>query len=186
MARAQKRDSGRVRSFSLVAGFGVVALGLSGCGGVKSSLGLEKKSPDEFTVMTEAPLVMPPDYSLRPPQPGAPRPGNLSPQAQAQQAIIGASPDIEPGSAEAIIVQQSGGNEADPAIRQSLNASDDKKQAATGFLTDAILNLRGENPAEADAIDAQAEADRLREEAVSDKVVGPPGSTTSGQDDSAQ
>ncbi|MEM9124092.1 MAG: DUF3035 domain-containing protein, partial [Pseudomonadota bacterium] len=93
MARAQKRDSGRVRSFSLVAGFGVVALGLSGCGGVKSSLGLEKKSPDEFTVMTEAPLVMPPDYSLRPPQPGAPRPGNLSPQAQAQQAIIGASPD---------------------------------------------------------------------------------------------
>jgi len=46
-------------------------LGMTGCEGIKEQLGLNKKAPDEFTVITKAPLVMPPDFTLRPPRPGA-------------------------------------------------------------------------------------------------------------------
>ena len=46
---------------------------LGGCSGVSESLGFAKQSPDEFAVVRNAPLTLPPDYTLRPPQPGAPR-----------------------------------------------------------------------------------------------------------------
>ena len=45
---------------------------LSGCESLRNAAGLTKKSPDEFAVTTKAPLVIPPDFNLRPPLPGAP------------------------------------------------------------------------------------------------------------------
>ena len=50
------------------------ALVLSGCSGARQTFGLDRKPPDEFSVVTRAPLAVPPEYQLRPPQPGAPRP----------------------------------------------------------------------------------------------------------------
>ena len=51
----------------------LVAL-IAGCGDdTKRALGWEKTAPDEFSVLTRAPLVQPPDYDLRPPTPGAVR-----------------------------------------------------------------------------------------------------------------
>jgi hypothetical protein len=44
---------------------------LAGCGG--SGL-FNRDRPDEFAVQRQAPLVVPPDFALEPPQPGAPRP----------------------------------------------------------------------------------------------------------------
>ena len=45
---------------------------LAGCSGsVQESLGLGKRQPDEFQVVRRAPLVLPPDFNLRPPEPGA-------------------------------------------------------------------------------------------------------------------
>jgi len=63
------------------------ALLLAGCGGG----GLFNRSrPDEFAVQRQAPLVVPPDFSLTPPQPGAPRPAEQTAQQQAQEALFGA------------------------------------------------------------------------------------------------
>ena len=45
---------------------------------LKSTFGLNKRAPDEFAVPTRAPLSLPPDYSLRPPEPGAPRPNQTT------------------------------------------------------------------------------------------------------------
>jgi hypothetical protein len=47
-----------------------VAVMLSGCNSVRQATGAEKTPPDEFTVLTKSPLVIPPDFNLRPPQPG--------------------------------------------------------------------------------------------------------------------
>ena len=47
------------------------ALLIAGCSDLKKSIGLERSSPDEFAVESRAPLTMPPDFNLRPPQPGA-------------------------------------------------------------------------------------------------------------------
>ena len=44
-----------------------LTLAVSACGGFREQLGLEKQSPDEFRVVSRAPLTLPPDYSLRPP-----------------------------------------------------------------------------------------------------------------------
>jgi hypothetical protein len=47
-----------------------VALLLSGCQSIRQATGVEKTPPDEFTVLTKSPLVIPPDFNLHPPQPG--------------------------------------------------------------------------------------------------------------------
>lgn len=44
---------------------------LSGCDNVKNVLSFPRGGPDEFSVTTNRPLVIPPDYTLRPPGEGA-------------------------------------------------------------------------------------------------------------------
>jgi hypothetical protein len=69
---------------------------ISGCSDLKKAIGLEKTSPDEFAVESRAPLEMPPDFDLRPPQPGASRPQEKSSDKLARQVIEDAGPG-EPG-----------------------------------------------------------------------------------------
>jgi hypothetical protein len=69
---------------------------IAGCSDFKKSIGLEPTLPDEFAVESRAPLTIPPDFELRPPAPGAPRPQEKAPNQQAKQAIEQAGPG-EPG-----------------------------------------------------------------------------------------
>ena len=48
----------------LLAGLLLGAMGLEGCSSTSRALGLAKVTPDEFRVVTKAPLILPPDYSL--------------------------------------------------------------------------------------------------------------------------
>lgn len=93
---------------------GGAAILLAGC----QSGGLGNRNrPDEFAVARQAPLVIPPDFALRPPQPGAPRPQDAGgPSQQALEALFGGS---APRSAsEAAAVQAAGGaSAADVGIR---------------------------------------------------------------------
>ena len=53
-----------------------LGFGLSGCGGgetVGEALGYERNGPDEMAVVKRPPLIIPPDFNLRPPRPGEPR-----------------------------------------------------------------------------------------------------------------
>jgi len=45
--------------------------------------------PDEFAVSRQAPLVVPPDFALTPPNPGAPRPQDVDASKQALDALFG-------------------------------------------------------------------------------------------------
>src|SRR6478672_360104 len=58
---------------------------LAGCGGG----GINRARPDEFAVARRAPLVVPPDFALAPPSPGAPRPQEADSSTQALQAMFG-------------------------------------------------------------------------------------------------
>src|SRR5882724_5553241 len=119
---------------SLVA-FGA-ALALSGCGGqVRQALGMTKHSPDEFVVVAHAPLTLPPDYNLRPPAPGAPRPQEGTAAEQAQTALYannggsapatGGAPDASTESAqssgEVALLQNAGASGIDPGIRSQID-----------------------------------------------------------------
>ena len=66
----------------------LLGLATGGCG-IGKALGGGKNAPDEFAITTKAPLVVPPDYGLRPPRPGESRPQELSPSERAQQVLLG-------------------------------------------------------------------------------------------------
>ena len=89
----------RVRGRAVIS-FGAVCLAglslLSACSNFKQMIGLDQPMPDEFAVESRAPLTVPPDFDLRPPEPGAPRPQEKSAEQQAQQVMEQAGPG-EPG-----------------------------------------------------------------------------------------
>ena len=64
-----------------------VALALAGCGSGKRGFG--HGGLDEFAVARRAPLIVPPDFALVPPKPGAPRPQEADSSTQALQAMFG-------------------------------------------------------------------------------------------------
>ena len=61
---------------------------LSACGGGGNSL-LNRDRPDEMAVTRAAPLVVPPDFSLTPPNPGSPRPQDTDTGRKALDALFG-------------------------------------------------------------------------------------------------
>jgi hypothetical protein len=112
----------------LVAGFL-----LSGCTNFKQVVGLSAQAPDEFAVESRAPLTVPPEFDLRPPAPGAPRPQDVNPSAKAQQAINAAGPG-KPGDTAPNGLRAGGVLGAAPLADQQLDP------LARTLLTTADLN----------------------------------------------
>ena len=84
-----------------------LALALSACGGGGF---LNRDRPDEFAVSRATPLVVPPDFALTPPKPGAPRPLEVDSQGQALRALFGDTMRAAPKSdSEQNLLDQSGG-----------------------------------------------------------------------------
>jgi len=101
----------------IVASALVAAAGLAGCVSTRNALGLTKVTPDEFRVVTKAPLVVPPDFALRPPAPGKPRPQELQPESAARTALLGAREGEARSEGEKLLVAKAGADKADPLIR---------------------------------------------------------------------
>jgi len=96
---------------------------VSGCGGARKALGMSKNSPDEFAVVRAQPLVVPPDYSLRPPRPGEKRPENLTSQAQAIAALFPGRTTLPPLSAgERALLEAAGATQVGPEIRTDVSS----------------------------------------------------------------
>ena len=99
---------------SLVA---VSALSLGACTGLRQSIGLTKVVPDEFVTVSTAPLSVPPEFGLRPPTPGQPRPQELAPESAARQILLGQRQSITRSPGEQVLVSAAGGDRADPLAR---------------------------------------------------------------------
>jgi hypothetical protein len=162
---------------------------LAGCGerSLADQLGLGRNVPDEFQVVERAPLVVPPEFSLRPPQPGAPRPQEGTTSDRAQRALTGRMPEAgtrTPG-AEALLAE-AGAPQADPDIRQTL-ADETTGLAgldASRFLFILDFQRRAYARADATPIDAEVESRRLAEAGVAVRTrqlgsepILPPGET---------
>jgi hypothetical protein len=158
---------------------------LAGCQATKETLGLTKKSPDEFKVVSRAPLSLPPDYNLRPPTPGAPRPQEGTARDRAQAAVFGTpeaaiSDKVPPigesaaGSAnsagEAALLQSAGISGVDPNIRKLVDSETDQDQADSVSLADELTFWRDPAPY-GTVVDPAAEAKRLQENAALGKPV---------------
>lgn len=161
----------RATSLILCCGMAFV---LAGCGdNVRRTLGLNKQSPDEFRVVSRAPLTVPPSFSLRPPSPGAQRPQEPSPEDRARQAVfrvegqqqqqterqVAAADGMSP--AERSLLQQAGVDRADPNIRQTVDSETRQINAENRDFVDMLIFWKEPEP-RYEVVDAGAEARRLR------------------------
>lgn len=157
---------------------GALSVALAGCGGggIKDALGYSKDAPDEFAVVTKAPLVIPPEFSLRPPQPGAPRPqeANLQPSARAQAALTGqegAAASGDTSSGEQALLAQTGAADADPNIRAVVNNETRTLVEKDARLTDDILFWQQRTPPDERLVDAAAEKKRVEQNEAQGKPI---------------
>ena len=99
-------------------GAACAALMLSACG---SSGLFNRGAPDEFAISRQAPLVVPPDFNLTPPKPGAPRPLAADSQQQALEALFGPNQRAAPPSpSEQNLLDRSGAERNDPTARSTV------------------------------------------------------------------
>jgi Protein of unknown function (DUF3035) len=152
---------------------GAVALGapLAACSAdLTRTFGFTRDSPDEFTVTTQAPLTIPPDYTIRPPRPGAPRPQDVPDQVAAQEALIpqaaltsgSDSAALSPG--QQALIQQAG--PPPPAnIRTQIAQEQSQLNGGGQSFADRLMFWRSQQPAGI-AVDPQKESQRLREDAA--------------------
>jgi hypothetical protein len=92
------------------------AAALSGCAHTKASGFGNRNAPNEFAVTRNPPLTIPPDFSLRPPRPGEPRPQEVSPAQQALAAMFGGQ--VQTSAGQASLIDKAGGA-PDSGIRSS-------------------------------------------------------------------
>jgi len=151
------------------------ALTLGACENTKDNLGLTKSAPDEFKVVKRAPLDLPPDYSLRPPTPGAQRPQERTTANQAAAAVFGnevSGESTAPTSGEAALLSRAGSNVADPNIRRTVDKETDELFGRNKPVAEKLFGIGGDrNSASATVVDAKAEAERLEQNAAADKPV---------------
>jgi len=169
------------------AAFAFIAVSLGGCAGLGKALGGGKNPPDEFAIATKAPLVVPPDYSLRPPKPGETRPQELSASDRAQQILLGDASSAPPTVGEQLLLQKSGALSANSNIRSVLGAENGGRaekdrslanqlmfwQFIDGKVDDSAAPLRVDNPEEWFA----------EREAAIKKVTGEEGEVTISKDE---
>ena len=140
-------------------------------------LGIDKRTPDEFAVVQRAPLTLPPNFGLRPPDPDGQRNQDLQPRATAQEALFGrdASRRLEQQKetlrdqgatqGEIALLERTGALEADPSIRRVVEEeSAALAQEQESFVDTLVFWREKEQPG--DVVDAAGEQRRLQENAA--------------------
>ena len=150
---------------------------LSACEQTKQAIGIGKNPPDEFQVVAQAPLSMPPDFNLPTPTPGAPRPQQGTAETEAQNALLantsgaaggalaGTTPDATQSSGEQALLQTAGASTPDPKIRTVVDQEAAADAAASQDLMDRLAFWRTPEPS-GTIVDPQAEQQRLQQNAA--------------------
>ena len=157
----------------------LLMLAACGRGTVQDALGMGKRSPDEFAVVSRAPLIVPPDYGLRPPGSGESRPGVHTPSDRARATLTGgdsqqpaaANREVvsaafdERGEAassgERALIAQATTAPVDPEIRRRIAQENMQLAQVEQALFTRLVKWR-EPQTLAVAIDPAAETERLR------------------------
>lgn len=172
---AQEGSSRKLSALRRLLPLLALAIGLSACSSVRETFDTTRKTPpDEFRVVRQAPLSLPPNYGLRPPDPGAPRPQTGTTTDQARSAVFrqdesataaaaaAAAASSSRSAGEQALLAKAGAEEVDPAIRQQINQESQQLASQQASFVESLIFWR--EPEEAgEIIDPQAEQQRLRE-----------------------
>ena len=154
----------------------LIGLLLASCSSdVKDSLGIHRDAPDEYKVIANPPLSIPPDFSLRPPlATTAAAPKGMSGGISAKEILVGddsaAIVDASPITAgEQRLLGKADALSVDPSIREEL-AQDNmppapKPKKKEGFFSSIWPSKKPEQPKQAlapdEVVDPAAEKKRL-------------------------
>lgn len=122
----------------LLAGASVMLAACGAGGGV-----FNRDRPDEFAVQRQAPLVVPPDFTLTPPAPGAPRPSEGTASEQALEALFGGP--APRSRVEASVIDRAGS--AAPSIRSTVGDTGTNTVAKGRVTRDIIAAPEGDGQA---------------------------------------
>ena len=154
-----------------------VPLALAGCGAETSrTLGFTRDAPDEFSVVTRAPLSLPPTLGELPaPRPGVPRPQELRGRAAGEAAVAPASvygvgASTAPSAGEMALLSQAG-PQVSSGIRGTVDQESLRLAQPDRNLVDRLMFWR-DPPPPGTVVDPQREAQRLRENAALGRQAG--------------
>jgi hypothetical protein len=108
---------------------------------------LAAQVPDDFRVVQRAPLAIPPEYALRPPQPGEPRPQELDPESAARAALVPPRPDPAQSAGErALVAKVTKGETPDPLIKALIDDEQGDLAHKTRGFADLVMFWKPGDP----------------------------------------
>jgi len=139
---------------------------LSSCSTVRKSAGVERKSLDEFQVVENPPLVLPPDFNLLPPEQLEKKNIDDVETELAQEILFGLDENLENNEYEKLsimnqILESTDANSIDSSIRNEID-----EQFANEMKIDKI-----EWESEIEVLDAIKESERIRNQLIQDKSI---------------
>jgi len=168
----------RRRTTGPLLGLALVALALAGCSDARRAIGLDRNSPDEFAVVSRAPLSMPPDMRLAPPRPGAMRPQEASAAQLAAASVfgggssrstaLGAKTPTPNSAGESALLTKAG--PAEPGIRNKVDQETSALIIADKRWIDTLLFWQKQEPPY-EIVDPKKESQRLREAQAQGKPI---------------
>lgn len=160
----------------------MIAVALPACSNVRRTFGIDRSVPDEFAVVSRAPLAIPPDFALQPPRPGAPRPQEGTSRQRAESVVFGQGaqrPPAGPGgpgagssvqtqplsAGEGALLNRAGAGRTDPNIRQVVERETANLEVADRSFIDRLMFWQTQPPP-GTVVDPRAESARLANNAA--------------------
>lgn len=135
-----------MKKIALIASSALALTLVAGCAGLSRS-----NSPDEFRVVKKAPLVIPPDYSLRPPEAGQAQPFEVDETRIGTASAFGSDIGQNASPAERALVAAAGANAVSPIIRQQVDWEQARTIRKSGSVSDRVIDWDGEEGDVADS-----------------------------------
>ena len=149
--------------------FIITSLFLSSCSKVRKSAGVTRKSLDEFQVVENPPLVIPPDFNLLPPEQLEKKNIDDVETELAQEILFGLDENLENNEYKKLsimnqILESTDANSIDSSIRNEID-----EQFANEMNTDNIYQTEWES--EIEVLDAIKESERIRNQLIQGKSI---------------
>jgi len=134
------------------------------CSKVRESAGVNRKSIDEFAVIENPPLIIPPDFNLLPPDQLEDKNLENEESELAKEILFGLEDDTETSNLELStmenILNQTKADEIDNSIRDDINELFASEKKSTSKSWDNEMEI----------LDSIAESERLRNELLNDEI----------------
>ena len=134
------------------------------CSKVRDSAGVNRKSMDEFAVIENPPLIIPPDFNLLPPDQLEEKNLENEESELAKEILFGLEDDTKTNNLELStmenILNQSKAREIDNSIREEIDEQFASEKKSTSKSWDNEMEI----------LDSIAESERLRNELLNDEL----------------